>query len=347
MSTVALTRRGDRPAPVPSPVRRVVLAVLTVLSLAAGTLVGVVRAENAVAAPTFDPGMIISDASFYDWSSMSAPQIQSFLDALGSTCKPGPDGTPCLRSFRADTFTRPADTRCTGAYQGDGNESAAQIIAKVSAACRISPKVILVMLQKEQSLVTASGASLYATRYRSAMGFGCPDTAPCDAAFYGFFNQVYQAAWQLRNYALVPTKYSHKTGMVNLVRYHPDAACGSSPVLIANQATASLYNYTPYQPNAAALAAGYGTGDTCSAYGNRNFWLYYNRWFGATNAAPIGVIDAVTATNTTLSLSGWSMDPDSALSNEVHIYVDGVGVSLRADQPRPDVGAVYGLGDAH
>ena len=49
-----------------------------------------------------------------------------------------------------------------------------------------------------------------------------------------------------------------------------DVNCGTSSVYIQNQATAGLYNYTPYQPNAAALANLYGTGDSCSAYGNRN-----------------------------------------------------------------------------
>ncbi|MBC7404826.1 MAG: hypothetical protein H7252_03970 [Cytophaga sp.] len=49
-----------------------------------------------------------------------------------------------------------------------------------------------------------------------------------------------------------------------------------------NQATAGLYNYTPYQPNTAALANLYGTGDSCSAYGNRNFWRMFYDWFGST-----------------------------------------------------------------
>src|SRR5699024_261440 len=38
----------------------------------------------------------------------------------------------------------------------------------------------------------------------------------------------------------------------------------------------------PYQPNRAALNAGYGTGDGCSAYGNRNFYNYFTDWFGST-----------------------------------------------------------------
>ena len=49
---------------------------------------------------------------------------------------------------------------------------------------------------------------------------------------------------------------------------------------IENKATALLYIYTPYQPNTAALAAGAGEGDSCSAYGNRNFSIIYTGWFG-------------------------------------------------------------------
>jgi hypothetical protein len=67
---------------------------------------------------------------------------------------------------------------------------------------------------------------------------------------------------------------------VNQIRYDTEVACGSSPVLIRNLATAGLYNYTPYQPNAAALANLYGTGDSCSAYGNRNTWRIWTDWFG-------------------------------------------------------------------
>ena len=64
----------------------------------------------------------------------------------------------------------------------------------------------------------------------------------------------------------------------------------SSPVYIQNQATANLYYYTPYQPNAAAIRAGYGEGDGCSSYGNRNFFQYFTDWFGATQAAGLEVL---------------------------------------------------------
>jgi len=50
-----------------------------------------------------------------------------------------------------------------------------------------------------------------------------------------------------------------------------------------------------------------------------------------------------------LTVSGWALDPDSATSaSHVHIYVDGRGTAVKADGSRPDVGAAFsGAGDNH
>ena len=61
----------------------------------------------------------------------------------------------------------------------------------------------------------------------------------------------------------------------------PRPACGTSDVFIEGKATAGLYSYTPYRPNLAALINLYGLGDSCSSYGNRNFWVYFSDWFGS------------------------------------------------------------------
>src|SRR5690606_8882537 len=156
-------------------------------------------------------------------------------------------------------------------------------------------------------------------------GFGCPDTAPCNTLYYGFFNQVYSAASQFQNYALNPGSYSHRAGFTNNVRYHPSVSCGSSPVFIQNQATASLYTYTPYQPNAAALAAGTGLGDSCSSYGNRNFWNYFSDWFGSpTGSSPYGFLDSVDVSGTTVTARGWAIDPETNAPITVHVYAKDV-----------------------
>lgn len=335
--------------------RRAVVALITavasvVTSVAFFALAPVPSAQAAANAIDFDPSDIVSDAVFFDWTTMSASDIQVFLSQKGATCQPGSDGTPCLKDFRQDTTTRSATDRCPGGYAGATGESAATIIAKVAQSCGINPQAIIVILQKEQGLVTASGSGLFASRYRSAMGYGCPDSAACDSTYYGFFNQVYSAASQFRNYALNPTRYSYRAGVVNTIAYSPTTGCGSSQVLIQNQATAGLYDYTPYQPNAAALAAGYNaSSDPCASYGNRNFYLYFTDWFGpTTQRAPIGVVDSVWASDRGVTANGWAFDPDTTAPIVVHVYVDGRDVSAAwTSISRPDVAAVYKKGDLH
>ena len=231
----------------------------------------------------FKPGMIIADSVFFTKGTMTEAQIQSFLNSKVASCRAG---YTCLKDFRQSTTNKPADQMCSG-YTGGTNESAARIIFKVSQSCGINPQVLLVMLQKEQGLVMHTWPSDW--RYGSAMGQGCPDDAGCDPGFAGFFNQMYGGAWQMKRYGN-PAGTSnyfnwYPVGYTSAVRYHPNSGCGTSPVLISNKATAALYYYTPYQPNAAAIKAGYGEGDACSAYGNRNFYNYFNDWFGPTTGA--------------------------------------------------------------
>lgn len=239
----------------------------------------------------FDPGNIIDDAVFFNSATMTEAEIQSFLEARVPRCD---SGYTCLRDWRDTSRTVPADAMCA-AYSGASNERASRIIYKVSQACGINPQVILTTLEKEQGLVTHTWPSDW--RYEIAMGQGCPDTAACDTKYYGFFNQVYGAAWQFKRYANPPGTSQYFTwyapGKTWNVRYSPDAACGSSPVFVANQATSDLYYYTPYQPNSAALRAGRGLGDDCSAYGNRNFYNNFTDWFGTTRGT--GVVLARTS----------------------------------------------------
>lgn len=230
----------------------------------------------------FNPGNIINNAVFFNKSTMTESQIQAFLQAKVPRCEPG---YTCLKDWYDTSRTTAADAMC-GAYSGGVRERASRIIYKVAQACGINPQVLLTTLQKEQGLVTHVWPSEW--RYTIAMGQGCPDTAACDTRYYGFFNQVYGAAWQMKRYANPPGTSQYFTwyapGKTWNILYHPNRACGSSPVYVQNQATANLYYYTPYQPNGPALAAGYGTGDGCSSYGNRNFYNYFTDWFGSTQA---------------------------------------------------------------
>ncbi|MBT2485378.1 MULTISPECIES: LGFP repeat-containing protein [unclassified Microbacterium] len=245
----------------------------------------------------FNAGNIISDTVFTNDNTMTEAQIQSFFNSKVSRCLGGRDedgkAIVCLKDFKISSVTRPADAYCSG-YQGAANESAARIIYRVSKACNINPQVLIVMLQKEQGLITHTWPSAW--RFNIALGQGCPDTAPCDPGYIGFFHQIYGAARQMQIYMEGKWFQWYAPGKTWNILYNPNASCGSSPVRIANDATAALYYYTPYQPNTAALRAGYGEGDRCSAYGNRNFYNYFTDWFGSTQGMnPLGEISRVYA----------------------------------------------------
>ncbi|MFT8704638.1 MAG: RICIN domain-containing protein [Bifidobacterium sp.] len=262
-----------------------VIAALCVMSIA--LVFSSAEQASAADANHFNAGYIISDARFYDSQAMTTAQIQAFLNKQVPTCHPEWDSAPstivCLKDYSGKTTAESQDAYCAG-YTGGKTQTAAQIIDGVARSCGVSQQVLLVLLQKENGLVTHSWPSPW--RYKTAMGYGCPDTAQCDARYYGFFNQVYNAARQYKMYKIRPYDYNFQIGN-NRIDWSPNSSCGSSVVAIKNQATAGLYDYTPYRPNQAALNAGYGTGDSCSSYGNRNFYLYYSDWFGdPTSAIP-------------------------------------------------------------
>lgn len=211
------------------------------------------RTSSAASAADFKAGNLLADSVMVDYDSMTAAQIDEFLRVKCSY------GSECLY---AKTF--------------DG-QSAAQVIWRAAQDYRINPQVLLVLLQKEQGLVSSKATE---NKLRKATGYGCPDTAACDSQYYGFKNQVRNAAALYRK--VMDGNSSYYPIGNNYIAYSPNASCGGTTVYIENLATSALYRYTPYQPNAAALNAGYGTGDGCSAYGNRNFVYYFTDWFGST-----------------------------------------------------------------
>jgi hypothetical protein len=270
MSPLQRTRRH--------PARWLAIALAGAL-LAVGFVATAPEAEPAQAADLsgFDPGMIISDGVFYNSSTMSAAAIKSWLGSKDPGCSTHTSGGvryTCLADFSMKTVTKPATENCH-VYTGHSSESAATIIYKVARACGINPQVILVTLQKEQGFITGGPRS--SGIYRKAMGMGCPDTASCSSKYYGFFNQVFAAAYQFKQYKNHPVR-TYQAGRTNTIKYHPNSKCGTKRVVIRNQATAGLYNYTPYVPNAHLLQR---HPDACSSYGNLNFYTYFSDWFGA------------------------------------------------------------------
>lgn len=57
--------------------------------------------------------------------------------------------------------------------------------------------------------------------------------------------------------------------------------------------------------------------------------------------SPIGVVDALSRSGGSITGFGWVIDPDTAASIPVHVYVNGVGYLVNAGVSRPDVGAAF------
>ncbi len=275
--------------------RNVVFVVFVFCMMVALSFFATRDMDTSVAADlnNFNPGNIISDAVMGDYRSMTVAEIQDFLSRKNSCDNRNYDlylqytsahpsitwhweGEPYNGHFVCLAEERFGD----GEVIGSGM-TAAEIIYDAAQKNKINPQVLIVLLQKESSLITDKVPNSH--DYRQATGYGCPDTAACDSKFYGFKNQIYRAA-ELFRYTLDNGYALYPDGKEVYVGYHPSTSCGGSVIKIENRATSALYRYTPYQPNDAALGAGYGTGNACSAYGNRNFYLYFTDWFGSTQA---------------------------------------------------------------
>jgi hypothetical protein len=263
---------------------------------------------SAVSAAGFDPGRIIDDAIFYDPAGMkSVGEVQNFLNAHVPACDTWGTGKSgygnltnaqyaqqikgwpappyvCLNNYYENPTTGETSyERGGGAFEG--GQSSAQIIYDAAQQYKINPKVLLVMLRKE-SLNLFSDSWPMKSQYKYAMGYACPDSganysAACVDSKAGFYKQMTLAAWQLRYYYNNMGSYNFAPGRWNTIQYSPQPSCGTKSVYIQNNATASLYIYTPYTPNDAALNAYPGTAP-CGAYGNRNFYFFWQEWFGST-----------------------------------------------------------------
>jgi hypothetical protein len=299
----------------------------------------------AISGSDFKAGRIIDDAIFTYKDSMSVSQIQTFLNSKMPSCdrwraSSNPNYQPpytCLNEYQENVSTGESNYgrfNSNGTpLQISGGKSAAQIIWEAGQKYAINPQVLIVLLQKEQSLVTDNWPWLI--QYQKATGYLCPDTSPCDPSKAGFYRQIDGAAWQFRhdfNGIDTPGYWAPYGKGWNNIRYSPESWCGTKLVYIENQATAVLYKYTPYTPDQAALNNLYGTGDACSAYGNRNFWRIFSDWFGSTQVinAPINLSKGLTLSKTDLMI-GESVSASYEINNNANydIYAGGFGICAR------------------
>ena len=189
------------------------------------------------AALAFDPNFILSDEELQDSQAMDLNQIQAFLE----------------RGALADVRTEDH----TGKMR-----DAADIIWRAAQQHNINPKFLLVLLQKEQSLIEDDEPTQKQLDW--AAGYAVCDDCSMDdpnlARWKGFGKQVNSAALQfIEGYLGDIDVYGKTAG-----KYGPGitVVIDGEEVTPVNAATAAMYAYTPH------------------LHGNQNFVAVWNRWFG-------------------------------------------------------------------
>jgi len=204
---------------------------------------------NPVLADTFDPNNIISDFEILDYTSLNLDNIQKFLQNKNSF----------LANYQTNACTE-NDVLQKGLCSGK-LISAAEIIYDRAITSKINPKFILVLLQKEQGLIEKNNPKQ--SQIDWATGYGCPDGASCNERWRGFWKQVNSASLQFRDYLDNPQLYTYKAGNTyTFSNQYGTISQETATVTPVNQATASLYNYTPHVYN-----------------GNYNFYKLWQRYF--------------------------------------------------------------------
>lgn len=221
------------------------------------TIVFFALAGSAFAAP---PNLILSDGKMRASNSMTAAEIQAYLNTqpgpLKTLVTPDYDKVITLSSSHVNVNMTPD--------KGEAPKPASQIIWEACQQWNISPMVMLTMLQKEQSLLTRT--SLTSTTLARAIGAGCPNGT--SNRYPGFGNQIWHGARLLDGYgegkngSTIPLYYK---GIYVWDKYlNPDVK-----VYPETLATYKLYIYNP------------------SIGGNTNFWNIYLSRFGNPAADPI------------------------------------------------------------
>lgn len=201
-------------------------------SLILTAITGLLVFPFLVKAADFDPSYLISDSEMTDYNSMSSDDIKNFLNGRAGT----------LNNYL--TFDK------------EGNpKTAVQTFYEVAQLWKINPKYLMVLTQKEQSLLEDTTPTQ--KQYDWATGYGICDSCSMDdptlLRFKGFYRQVNSAAAQTRYYMDNINEFNYKPGKTYTI--------DGQSVTLANTATAGLYNYTPH------------------IAGGKSFWNIWTKFF--------------------------------------------------------------------
>ena len=261
----------------------------------------------------FDPNNLIDDSVFSNYNSMSASEIDSFLNSnFPHSCISTNNG------FAAPTPT--GYTPTTG-YTFGSDASVGTIIYDAAQAYQINPQVLITTLEKEQSLVTGSGGCS-TLQYTAAMGNDCPDnitsnnysgyelysihgtavtsvTGTCvnKQAAAGFSEQVISAAWKLKffqersdgnvNWEIVTPQWDNSNDPANC--FYPYMTSGYRQGAATGSTSCTTPTYYDGYTTIDATSVFISNGATGALYtytphfpGNENFVAIFSQWFGPT-----------------------------------------------------------------
>ena len=272
------------------------------LALLAG--VAMVFIQSGTASAAFNANRLIDDGIFNNVSSMSAAQIDTFLNARNS----------CISTNSGFSAPDPTGYSPSGGYQYGGNVSAGTIIAHAAQAYELNPQVLITTLQKEQSLITSTTCST--NTIAKAVGYACPDSGGSynysgvniytrngttytsvsgicvnSSVKVGFSQQLIRAAWLLKfgqqrslgnmDWAIVKGNWDNSDDL---------QSCYSGPVTEGYRKVCPSGATTYYDGlrTIDATTVHMDTGATAALYwytphlhGNQNFVSIFEGWFGS------------------------------------------------------------------
>lgn len=267
----------------------------------------------------FNKDRLIDDSIFNNSATMSIADIDAFLNTNGS----------CISTDSGFSAIDPIGYNPSSGFLYGGNVSAGTVIAHAAQAYGLNPQVLLVTLQKEQSLVTSTSCST--NTISKAMGYGCPDGGPLGGYSYtglnlyarngttytdvsgicvnaaakaGFTQQVIRATWLLKfsqeralgrvNWAIIQGNWDNSD---DLDIFYP----GYMTQGYFQRRSDDPSNYYDGWATIDATATYMGSGATASLYrytphfhGNQNFVSLFESWFGSTIACESPYIGTTT-----------------------------------------------------
>jgi len=268
--------------------------------------------HDSTANATWNQNRIIDDNVFNSSSSMNSSEIDLFLNSKANSCISTNSG------FEARI---PTGYSPSGGFTYGNFGTAGQVITAAAQAYNINPRVLLVTLEKEQSLVTGRNSPTYCYgtehKYTAAVGYGCPDsggsysytgvslykrsgvehtesgsTCVNSSSKAGFTQQLIRAAWVLKysqqralgniDWAIVNGSWDNSDDLIG---------CYSGPMTqgtwkVCPGGSASYYDgYRTIDSTAVQMT----TGATASLYrytphfhGNQLFVSIWEGWWGDT-----------------------------------------------------------------